>query len=808
MFEEVVSLNRAYRIQLRGPLDGGLSGADVMLVNFWHDSEQRFGVLKLTSQLKAKQELDGELAARSSWLKPYLPDHSEALGEVSDGRVAVLSALARDRIENCQTLHACLRDSFNYAVAHVLRAAAFAYRKEADRVWKTATVHPIRDNFRAGLEVGLRVDWITEWRAQGLPGPEYTSIVFEDLNERWPNPAAYAIHDSLWPDATECSTLVPRIMSHGDLNPNNVLCPTVARVIGQRLVPEIPNPGEFVKHLSLIDVPYCRPLPFPYDLAFLTSWLSRVLLPSFDSHARRAIGINSFRSICEEIRTDTTPLRVPSEGARLVSCHSEIWSQIKLVQPRMAEDIRSAYLACLSAAALWQAAKSATASRSTAVATLALGALALKTLLGDKVERLPLPDFQLRMSDKPIVEHWTGAAATLAGLFESLRGRRQILLIMGSLWGRELGLPQVDQLLRMRDKPPTEQSAIFESAPEGPTATALNALGRLPLAAVVDLSALGHPRKAIESGLSKQSVLRPVYPGDSEPDWRSPDTLFYFHLRGSFENTATLALTAPERSRNRRQLRAAMARLRATRPSDLIALYVGVSDEELPELHEYIQDIWSEGLRSLFLGSPASGLAHYCNEWEIQVVNGEIADFVTAARDLPQPEVLNDSPDSPVLRARVLRVADMQIDEDGQLTSTAGAVLEVSLSDEDSTAINRAGKILDESVRQSLTDLAREPREFFIGHRITLAEVHHEVAIERERFHTYLDDVLANLDTKHPHVFALATKPGAGASTALRWLAYQLAFKHDVPTLILTTGGSAAFEAIERLYRCGMCQQL
>lgn len=799
MFEEAVSLNRAYRIQLRGPLDGGLSGAAVRLVNFWHGSQQRFGVLKLTSPSKAKQELDGELAARSSWLKPYLPDHSEALGELSDGRVAVLSSLARDRIENCQTLHACLRDSFSYAVKHALHAAAFGYRQEAVRVWKTATVHPIRDDFRAALEVGLRADWITEWRAQGLPGPEYTSIVFEDLNERWPNPVAYAIHDSLWPDAAECSTVVPRIVSHGDLNPNNVLCPTVNRAIGQGLVQKVPQPREFAKHLSLIDVPYCRVLPFPYDLAFLTSWLSRVLLPPFDSHARRAIGLNSFRSICEEIQTDTTPLRVPDEGARLISCHSEIWFHIKLAQPRMAEDTRSAYLACLSAAALWQAAKSATASRSTAVATLALGALALKTLLGGKVEHLPQPDFQLRMSDKPIVEHWTAAAATLGGLFESLRGRRQILLVLGSLWGRELRLPQADQLLRVRDKLPSEQSAIFESAPEGSTATALSTLGRLPLAAVVDLSVLGHPRKAIESGLSRQSILRPVYPGDSEPDWRNADNLYYFHLRGSFENTATLAFTPPERSRNRRQLRGAIARFRATRPSDLIVLYVGLSDEELPELHDYIQDIWSESLRSLFLESPASGLAHYCSEWGIQVVHGAITDFVTAARDLPQAEVLRDSP---VLRGRVLRVADMQIDEDGQLTSAAGAVLEVPLSDEDSTAINRAGKILYESVRQSLKELTREPREFFIGHRITLAEVHHEVAIERERFHTYLDDVLANLDTKHPHIFVLNTRPGAGASTALRWLAYQLAFKHDVPTLILTTGNSAAFESLERLYRC------
>ena len=46
----------------------------------------------------------------------------------------------------------------------------------------------------------------------------------------------------------------------------------------------------------------------------------------------------------------------------------------------------------------------------------------------------------------------------------------------------------------------------------------------------------------------------------------------------------------------------------------------------------------------------------------------------------------------------------------------------------------------------------------------------------------------------------LPSRPGAGASTGLIWLAHRLALVDHVPTLVLEQGGNAAYEAIERLY--------
>ena len=71
---EILNLNPGYKIQVRGPLEPGLSDAQVLLVDFEHNGERRMGVLKFTTAVKAKREAAGDELARTTWLKPYLPD--------------------------------------------------------------------------------------------------------------------------------------------------------------------------------------------------------------------------------------------------------------------------------------------------------------------------------------------------------------------------------------------------------------------------------------------------------------------------------------------------------------------------------------------------------------------------------------------------------------------------------------------------------------------------------------------------------------------------------------------------------------
>jgi tetratricopeptide (TPR) repeat protein len=794
----LVGLKPEYRMQVRGPLDGGLSGASVLLVNFWDGDGQRFGVVKTTSSDKARQELRGDQTARTSWLGPFLPDKTESLGDLPDGHVALLSSLARDRIENCQTLNATIRESFNYGIDHVLHAVAFAYRDEGARGWKRAKLRPLHDYFVSPLSTGLEAGWTEHWSYSNLPGPEFPALVFEDMDERWPNPVAYFSRPELWPDANSFITTAPWVIGHGDLNPNNVLCPTLARALGQRLIDQASQPATFRKHITFIDVPYCRDVPFCFDMAFLAGLL-RVLLPTMDSHARKSICVNSFKAALEEIRTDAKPLKVPDEGLRFVECNSKIWTQMRMAQPKVVEDIRAAYLACLSAATLWQAVKSVDTSRERAVSALALSALALKTLLSERGHQLAGPDYALRVTPTVGAAHtWTEPAKRLAEFFESFRGRRQILLVLGSKWASTLGIPALEDVSKATNSAPAAQSALFLSQPTLISPTALSVLGRLPIAAVLDCSQLQYPRAAIDSGLPDDTILRPVHPADRDPDWGASNLLFYFHMRGTFENISTLAFTAPDRSRNRRRLRPLLAKLKASRAGDLVVLYAGLEDQELSELHEYIQDIWSERLRGVYLGSPTHDVSQFLREWSIEAVGATLQDLLTAAADQPVTSTDRKPAGS---ATRVLRVANMRVDEDNQLTAAEGSVLEISVAPDDLAAIGRAGLLLDESARSALTQLPRDPREFFIGHRINFAEIHHGVMVKRKRFDRYLEELLGLLDVKHPQTLAINAKPGAGASTALRWLAYQTAYLHDIPTLVLSTGGSTAFEAIERLYK-------
>ena len=143
---EIAELQQALRqsqselqIEIRGPVDGGLSGADVLFVDYSNEGQQQHGIIKVTSPDNALKEKSGDEKARASWLAPYLPTHFSVLAPLpGTGKVPLLFSLAKDRSDNCQTLFTTLHDSYPYARDYVLFAVAWVYRNVAASQW----VHP------------------------------------------------------------------------------------------------------------------------------------------------------------------------------------------------------------------------------------------------------------------------------------------------------------------------------------------------------------------------------------------------------------------------------------------------------------------------------------------------------------------------------------------------------------------------------------------------------------------------------------------------------------------------------------------
>ncbi len=231
--EQLANLRPDLGIEIREELGGGLSGANVYLVDCQLDGGSRLGVLKLASASQAEQESRGNKRARESWLGAFMPEHFLQLGSPGDGnRVALLSSLARDRVEDCRTLQNALVESFFYGREHILFALAYTYRMEANRSWDAARLAPMRDCFQKPIRERLGDGWLTRWTTNELPGPDHQAIRLEDLSERWPNPVAYLLNNAFWADDTTSQVRIPWIISHGDLNPRNVLCPSYHRWIG------------------------------------------------------------------------------------------------------------------------------------------------------------------------------------------------------------------------------------------------------------------------------------------------------------------------------------------------------------------------------------------------------------------------------------------------------------------------------------------------------------------------------------------------------------------------------------------------
>lgn len=795
----IVLLQPDLRVQIRGPLEPGLSGASVFLADFQSDGERRMGVLKLTSPEKAEQELKGDATARASWMQPYLPDLLIRLGTLpATGTVAILSSVAKDRLENSQMLKLALRNAFRYAKDHALFAIAHAYRDQAARGWAGSVLHPVRRCFQEPIRSGLAAGWEQRWEQSGFPGPEHPSIQFEDITERWPNPVAFHFRRDLWPADEDYTISVPWIQSHGDLNPGNVLCPTATRAIALRIDSRTPDPVRLMRHLSFIDTPYCREAPFTFDPAFLACSL-RFLLPPFDTFARRDVVLKAYRAALHEIATDGPTLEVSGEADKFAECLSLIWRQMTYSQPRMADDIRHAYLTSLSSAALWQAVKAANGgNREDAVSALCFGALCLHQLLAKYQDRLPKPDFELwTNANAPSLPRWTAASRQIGAVIQEIGERRTLVLFLGSDWARYLGLPGDDALADVGRQPLDKVQAVLRVAPQDDVVRSVAAIARLPLAAIVDWSLLRYPRRAVESGLSGKALLQPYFAGEREPTWSDRDGIPYLHLRGSVENQLTVAQSGPERSYARRALRGGLAHLRANRPPALTVMSVGCGEAEFLEVNEYLHDVWGDGLRSIYVGPRTERLVQYLTEWKIEHINGGIADFVASCADLPAASSITAEAEP-----RTVAVADMQLDEEGAPTHAEGKTLIVRIPEGDASAIARAGQLLYQHDRAIFSVRVRDPQEFFVGYRIEFSEIQEGVPIQRAKFPEYLTLASAKLLEKGPHRLFLPSQPGAGASTALRWLAYQLAFTRNIPTLVLSRGGSVAYDAIERVYRC------
>jgi tetratricopeptide (TPR) repeat protein len=504
------------------------------------------------------------------------------------------------------------------------------------------------------------------------------------------------------------------------------------------------------------------------------------------------------KAFLNEVHTGSQQVNVPADGDRFVTCASKLWRQLRFTQEKMAEDIQAAYLAALASASLWQAIKAYRRARDSAVSALCLSALALRQLLGKHGEHLAGPDHELWTHGRsPSSRDWTPAASAISTLLRQSAGRRVFVLVIGQECGKVFGLPTEQDLSELRKASPEAILVAMEPTPGAASTSEVGNIGKGPFAAIFDWSAFPYPRRAIANGVPPPAFLSAHLRGSAEPDWGARDCIFYFHMRGSLEN-GTLALTAPERSKTRRELKPAISQFRKKKTGELTVIYIAVNEAELRESNDLLQEIWNERLRGVYIGAGDSKLSPYLAEWKVERIGGAIDDFLAACGDLSLPTT---GPTGAAETRHVVVVADMSRDKDGSLIASPGNKLPVTVPDADHEAITRAGDFLYQSDLDALTALKRDPKEYFIGHRVTLEETAQGVPIEREIFATYTEAISSKLADKHPQTLILPSRPSAGASTALRFLAYHFAFHLNIPTLVLTRGGTVAFEAIERLHR-------
>ncbi len=791
-------------IKIRKPIAGGLSGADVFLVECQLNGERRLAVLKIASKGQADSEIQGDRTARDSWLNPFLPEHFQVLGELPGrNKIAVLSSLARDRVEDCQTLEEVICSTFDYGAKHVLHALSYVYRQQAKDEWHSAIPREIHDIYQLPIKENLGEKWLKRWKECGLPDTEFPGLVFDDVPERWPNPIAFLFEKSLWKELEATQISVPWIQNHGDLNARNVLCPSYHRAASNNQLQRNPNPSLLLRNISLIDLPFTRITPFTFDLSFLIAGL-RVLLPKFDNHARRDTTLATYRAGLEEIVTNKSQPNIPADGVQFAKCLSVTWTQLRMAQERMGADIEKSFLANLAAASLWQAIKAVDRQnakdrdRLGAISGLILSAMALHRLIG-VTTRIPGNDFHLWADPQGAeTKTWTSGSKFIAQHLESGTGRKPFILVLGRAWNEAIGLPSESDLSAAIKKGLSALPPLMGWAPSPPVMAKMQSLGRLPLAAIMDWSVFRYPREAVSNSLQVGQRLIGIVGGQkSVPDWNDRNACFYFQMCGTLDEVPTVALTGPQRNETRRKLRPSLEAFAKKRGQNLTVIYLGLSESDLRETHNFLEEVWQNKLAAIYIGEVPPPLAEYLREWSVEAITATVEDFLTASADF-----------APTLPAgaqyvpqRIVQVADMGRDKKtGELVSEPGNVLLAEIPEEDFQAISRAGHLLLLGDLELFKSIDREPRDFLIGHRVTFPEIHARVPVDRDNFGAYLECIRNKLIEKRPQLLAIPSQPGAGASTILRSLAYHIAYELNVPTLVLTSGGNSAFEAIERLY--------
>ena len=248
----------------------------------------------------------------------------------------------------------------------------------------------------------------------------------------------------------------------------------------------------------------------------------------------------------------------------------------------MEADIEQAFLACLSAASLWQATKyidrtdPEPGASLKAMSAFCLSALSLKALLGERGERLHGPDFELwpdpGATGSPV---WTEKTRTIGRRIEEFDSRGSVILVLGKAWAEYTQSPPENELARLKDTPSRVMDAL-QSEPSPPTQARLATVGRLPLVGLLDWSTFRYPREAIGRGLLAPRYLVPFKAGQKEMDWKSPDAVLHVHLRGSFEELPTVALARPDRSASRKKLRDPLVKFSKNHRSKLTVVYVGI----------------------------------------------------------------------------------------------------------------------------------------------------------------------------------------------------------------------------------------
>ncbi len=792
------------KLRVRSRLDGGRSSAEVHLVDFHHGGNRCVGVLKLARADKVSTEKNGHELLRKSWLRKYIPKLVDILSSAAFGaeREGLLFLLAGARRDSCVSLEHVITESFPYGKDEVLKSLAYVYREEGENNWGPSSPPPqvhARDWFRRAVNRALDEDWYTQWLACQLPDDDAAALVFGDSADRLPNPKAFLRKPDSWPESPTFS--VPWITSHGDLNTRNMLCPDVHRAEGLKIRPKQFNPKSMSKHFGIIDTPHALEAPFCFDMAFLAACLGE-LLPPFTKRSAADAAVQTLKQVFQYIFKGTPLGALPRSGKDFADCVDVIWTQIRLTNQNMEEDLRDAFLVSIAASSLWLAIK-ARHDRAVAIRYLCMSSLSLKAAVPTLQSSIPGPDMPLRISESVQSRPWTEAARELGALFENVANATPIVLILGSEWGERLALPAMPQIIELNALGMDARANALDEIAGSLNEPRLPKLAAVPACAILDCNVFDVFQDAVATGMNRTQALKVISRSVSSKatemvKWDPRRTIPYFRLAGTMSEEASIATTPDKLNQVRSHILPHLHWLRQNRAKDLVALCTGLTPSERLDLFPYLRSVWPDGLR-IVLVSPEVDQAYEAiyTHWGVEHMGGDVSDVLAACDDFGDDHEGSGSE----LTEPYIRVCTIKRDELGFVDFTQLIDREdIRVSPEDLAYFESVGHLLYAQYRDSLAQVERDPREFLLGHRVLLSEIEQGIAIKRDTYPGHMDAILTKLSDFYPAIYSIPSDPGAGASTLLLQLAHGLAYEYGIPTLILHSGGASAFEAVEKLH--------